>query len=439
MAHYFLIDLLYRFSIYNFIVSFKNMLLENGDVITLTDGHLLSGEKVRIMNCNEAQNCRDKEITAIDDLAEHYPDITYSTQTTLHEPDPAVDLADVTVSFREDIEVARLYLSIVPGNAQFNGAYIYRSYDDSTYDFVGRCGVDGVTGGDANSTGTIDSALPAHPTVTHCQDESFLATIGTVTDLDTAITDETFFSGRKLARIDDEIIGYRDCEETATAGTWRVTNLIRGMFGTEAAAHVSGETFSTLDTDFTYAFTEADIGRTLYFKALAFFGDSVQNIADVSSFSVVVQGYYQRPASVGLLRLTADEADGGSAAYSGASFTLYWNRGGARGSGFNQGGYDVNTAWPIWEYGDSEAYLVGGNGVPYGNWLADEQLQATVLKFEQEDGTIIGQREISATAESETITKATDLGGYNPARIKVVPRRSLEAWKEKSILVDDGS
>jgi hypothetical protein len=61
-----------------------------------------------------------------------------------------------------------------------------------------------------------------------------------------------------------------------------------------------------------------------------------------------------------------------------------------------------------------------------------------VLKFEETDGTAIGQREI-AVAESATITKATDLDGNNPAVVKVVPRRVREARLENDLTVDDGS
>ena len=83
-------------------------------------------------------------------------------------------------------------------------------------------------------------------------------------------------------------------------------------------------------------------------------------------------------------------------------------------SGFNYGDW-LNLAW--------------------NNYIADADLQMVVLKFEQIDGTAIGEREI-AVAESATITKATDLGGFDRARIRVVPRRALESRLENSILVE---
>ncbi len=74
----------------------------------------------------------------------------------------------------------------------------------------------------------------------HRKDEAFVVSIGTLTDLDTSVSDDDFFNNRKLARIGNEIIGYRDCVESSVEGTWRISNIIRGFFGTEAVAHTSG-------------------------------------------------------------------------------------------------------------------------------------------------------------------------------------------------------
>ena len=417
VAWRFLIDALFRFSIYKFILTFNKMLLEKGDVITLTDGELLDSERVRIMNINEDRDGRGLAITAMDDLAIHYPDITgYQSQENLHTPDPAVTLTDAAVNFREDVTGNKIYLSLVPGSAYFNGAYIYRSFDDTTYSLIGRCGVDGVNSGDANSAGTITGSLPGHGSMTWAPDESVLVSIGTVTDLRTDVTEDEFWHDRYLARIGDEIIAFKSAEETATAGIWLISNLRRGIFGTEPVAHSSGELFVTLDPNYTYSYDPADIGQKVYFKAVVFYGDNIQDISDLSGFSVTIAGYYQRPSAASLLRLTSDENDGGSGSYSGAGFTLYWNLG-SRVSGWNVGPWDVS-----------------GGGVPWNNYTADDDLQAIVLKFEETDGTPIGQREITV-AESETITKATDLGGFDNAVIKVVPRRTLESRLENPIEV----
>jgi hypothetical protein len=412
-----LIDSLYRFNTYRFTLTFNKMLLENGDVITLTDGELLTSQRCRIMQIDEDANGRGLSCMAVDDLAVHYPDVTsYQAQGSLYAADPTISLVDATVNFRENVTERLIHLSVTPGSAQFTGAYIWRSFDDVTYTYLGQFGVPGVTSGDANSAGTVTGFIPAHPAVTWAKDETILVSIGTVTDLDTSITDDDFWSDRKLAKIGNEIIAFKTAAETSVAGIWQISNLRRGLFGTEAVAHYTGETFCTLDPDFSYAFRQSDIGRTLYFKALVFYGTDQQVLSDVTGASVIVGGYADRPAAASLLRLTADENDGGGLDYSGATFTLYWNLG-SRVSGFNYGPWDVS-----------------GSLVPWNHYIADAELEAIVLEFEQTDGTAIGTREI-AVASSVTITKATDLGGFDDAVIKVIPRRMLKSRLENKITV----
>ena len=408
------IDEMYRLSNYDFSVTFSKILLDKNDVVTLTDGELLDGERVRIKKISEAANGRDLKIIAVDDLAVHYPDIaSYQSQANLYEDDPVVTMAGVTVNFREDIVNRQIHLSVMPANAFFVGGLVARSYDDITYNYVGQLSVPGVTGGNSNSAGTIQDSLPAHGSMTWAKDESILVDIGTVTDLLTEVTEDEFWNDRYLARIGSEIIAFKSAEETATAGIWRISNLRRGLFGTEPAAHYSAETFCTLREDFTYYFDENEIGKTLYFKVMPFYAGSVQDITDAVANSVTIQGYYQRPAAASLLRLTSDENDGGSGEYSGASLTLYWNLG-SRLSGFN--------------YSD---WL----NLPWNNYIADPELQDIWLRFETEAGALISERSI-AVANSETITKATDLGGNDKAVIKVIPRRARRSRLENSILVE---
>jgi len=415
MAYRFLIDALYRFSIYKFVVSFKHFRLETGDVVTLSDNHLLSNEKVRIMNVQEDRHGRGLAITAIEDYAVHYPSIGFSSQSNLFQRPGAVTLADGTIEAREDPDQAKLYLSVTPGNDQINGFYVYRSYDDATYQLVGRTGISGVTGGAANSRGTILGSLPAHEVHEWAPTEWFDVDIGTLTDLATASTEDEFWHDRKLAKIGSEIIAYKTVREIA-AGIWRVSDLRRGLFRTDAVAHSASESFATLDRNFTYTIQPADISQTLYFKVLAYYGNHIQQLSDVTGQAVTIQGKFERPAEASFLRLASDETARITGNYSGSSFTLYWNLG-ATDSGHNENGFNVS-----------------GGGGPFNHYLQDPALQAVILKFEETDGTPIGQREISV-ANSETITLATDLGGHSPAVVKVVPRRTLPCLKEAALTV----
>jgi hypothetical protein len=436
MAYRFLIDSMYRHSFFSFVVSFQNMLLEVGDVITLSDGQLLTSVRMRITSIGEDRDGRGIQIEAVDDISGLYPSIAFHTQDTEHVPDPEITVLDSTVYFREDENESVLHLSIVPGDQYANGWFIYRSYDNSEFVFVGRTLIADVTG-DANCDGTIASNLPAWPAVCRRGAESFLVNVGTDIDLDSTITDALFYNNRKLARVGDEIIAYKTCVETAVPGVWRITDLIRGLFGTDAAAHSSGDAFNTLNIDFSYDYSADDIGQLLYFKAVTFYGSNVQDSDVVGSFSHRVKGNYIRPMGASLIRLQADENDIDDPDYSGGSFTLYWNLPGARGTGWNQGGIDIHPSAPVWRWGDSELLLIPSNGVPFGNYIADSELQAIDLVFETTGGTFIGEKTLTATDESESISKADDLVGNDPAVVKVIPRRTMRSIAEHEITVDE--
>ena len=442
MAYRTLVRALYRFNIYTGRVSFKHMNKEIGMVCRINEGANIIDQQVRILNTEEDVDAQLITLTMIEDEPRHYPQFAYLNQEDLRPPDwenPPV-IGDGTIAFYEEINQRQIQLAISPSVADTSGYLIYRSYDDINFEFIGRTIIESVPLVIANSTGTITGFLPAHPSVTWAQDESISVTIGIITDLKTTITDDEFWNNRYLAKISDEVISFKLAVESSTEGTWTISNLRRGLLGTEPVAHYSGETFSTLIVDYTYTYPPEEVAQTLYFKALAYWGASSeheQSLSDVSSVAIQIQGYIYRPVAAACLRLSANVSDGGSGVYSGPTLTLYWNLG-SKVSGLGVGGHDVSPSTSSWFYPDVETLLIPGGGALFGNYIEDPELQMIVLRFEQEDGTVIGEREI-AVAESETITKATDLGGFNPARITVVPRRSLHASDENSILVDDGS
>jgi hypothetical protein len=428
---------MYRMNTYAFRLSYKWMLLEAGDVITLSDGFELVDKRVRITSIAELKDGSELAIEAIDDLADLYPDIVWQSETTHREDSAEPDIVDSTVNSREDRFERALYLSIAPGNTYCTGWEIHVSRDSGVnYEYAGQAGIPGITGGDANSAGTLTTAIPAANAIVHRYDESFEVDIGTVTDLKTTITDEQLFGDLSLCVIDDEIIGFKTCEETNTPGIWRVSNLTRGLFGTIPAAHSVDATFATLDTSFIFIYREDDIGRTLYFKALTVYVDEIQSISSVTAKQILIQGQYLRPAPATLIRLTEDEIDGGYGDYSGATFDLYWNMC-MKDYKWQLGAGDYDGS--VWVWGDDIADLIIDDGVLFNPYSADSEIASIDLLFLREDETVIGQTVLAGDAVTATITKATDLDGENPASIKVIPRRTLQSYKKNYLQVDDGS
>jgi len=139
MAYRFLIDGMYRFKIFKYPVPYKWMLLEDGDVINISGRPNIVNEKVRIYQRAEEQRGRGIDTIAIEDISHLYPTISFTAQGSTRLAVAQISLADGTVNFREDTVTNQLYLSIAPGGSQTNGWYIYRSYDDATYELIGRC------------------------------------------------------------------------------------------------------------------------------------------------------------------------------------------------------------------------------------------------------------------------------------------------------------
>lgn len=438
----YLLDSMYRFNYYSFALGPKHQMVRPGQVVLLSDGFQLSGKKARITSMSESQYASRIDVEAVDDISALYPDTSgwNTIQRSLREEETVVtsdDLAEPVVTFREDWFEQTLYLSLAPESAYTQGWLLFVSRDDATYEYVDRVAISAVTGGIANAAGTIVSGLESAVAPTWRGDESVLVSIGTVTDLRTDITDGEFFGNRRLAKIGDEIVAYKTCEETETEGIWRITGLIRGLLQSNPCAHAAGETFRTLGVDYAFEYVGTDIGSTLYFKALPYYRNVAGNLADVTASSVTVMGNPFRPYGAALVRLTESETDeeAGSQAYSGAGFTMYWNLC-AKTSGFNVGPMDGGGE--AWVYGDAEAELVSQGGVPFGEYTDDPALVGVDLVFRETDGSLISQRSVGVMS-SEAVVKATDLGGLNPAECEVWPRYALRATREESLTADDGS
>ncbi len=414
MAWRVFIDQIYRFGQYAFKLGYKSMLLEIGDVIDVTDGHLFTAKRMRVIAIEEEENGRKALISAVEDISGLYPTITYETQESETVVDPAIVLEDGTIAFREDIFSTKLHLSITPSGTQCNGFYIYRSYDDESYSLLGRATIEGVTGGDANSTGTILSNLPAHPTIVHRKDEAFDVTIGTVTDLSTAITDDDFFNYRNLAKIGNEIIAYKNCVESSVAGTWRVSNLIRGLYGTDPVAHVPAEVFNTLDFDFDYDIQESDIGKTIYFKVVSFYATETQLISEVSAQSYVVSGKSFKPLPVSLMRINGRE---GLSTYKTEDVIIDWYFC-SKTSGWGRGGYG-DALW--------------------GAYTKDPRLEQLKVELIEEDGTPILDATYQLALYTEPIQLQileADRSGKNPIQIVVTPGSALLGDDPRDILIE---
>ena len=414
MAYRMLIESMYRHSMYSFTLAYKNMLLEVNDVGSLTDGFLLTDEKIRITSVSEAQDGKGLFIEAVEDGSGLYPDIAFASQQTEWTPPETPVLSNARIVFRENIFLPYLHLSFVPGNENVSGYNIYRSYDAASYTFVGRSTLDGITGEDSNSYGTLESSLPAYPAVVYRKDEKLLVDIGTLTDLDTAIADATFFNGLKILRIGDEIIGYHSCVETFAAGVWEVTGLIRGLDNTLPTIHSPGDAVETLDIDFTYILNETDIGRTVYFKTVVFYGNDFQDVSDATAYSHSVLGKSLKPLPVSLIRIRNRE---GLTTYKTDDVIIDWYFC-SRTSGFGRGGYG-NALWGAFAFDISIKTM---NAIL--KEIDDTEILNLILDIS------------SVGLPMSLLIEDADRGGNNPYKVELTPGSTLKALGGREIQVE---
>jgi len=410
-----LFEALYRFSNYAFVLSYNDMLVEVGDVGTLSDGDKIVNQRIRIVNISEAKDGKSLQIEAVEDQPYMYPDLTsYRGEVTDHVPDP--DFTDLIASplyaFSEHRTSAVLFLSLTPTNLYTNGWYVYRSYDDVSYELLGKAVIDGVTGGDSNSQGTLTSSLHAHTAVVHKVDESFLVDIGTVTDL-TTVTDADFFSNKQIALVDNEVIGYKVSTEIGS-GVWKVSELMRGLFNTEPVAHGPGSTFKTLSVDYNIAYPESDIGRTVFIKALTFYGNNVQDISEVTGSSHTIIGIHQRPLPVSLMRIKYRE---GYSTYPTDDVVIDWNWC-SRASGYNVGGF---------------------NSVLWGAFVKEEMIQTITALLEQTDDIDILETVLELGSIGDPMAlfiPVADRSGNSIVKLTLTPGGTLAAPEGRTITIE---
>lgn len=337
-AYRLLFEGMYRFSIYSFEVGYKNMLYTVGDMIDLSDGGQLVNERMLIIAREEDKDGRSIRIEAVEDISGLYPDIAYETEQTLAVPDVPTgsdDLVTGTLSFREHATAPNLYLFFAPGDSVTTGAFIYRSFDNILYEFVGRVAFDKDTL--PNSVGTTSSVMPRAKAVIHRRIESVTVDIGEITSLRTDVSDDEFFQNQSLIKIGDEIMAFKTAEDQGS-GVWKLTQTIRGLFGTEAVAHPVGSTFATVSLiDLFYELSDEVAGQVIYFKALATapfnVSQTLENVGDATEYTVIRE--HQRPYP---LSIQGVKDAGGLCTVDSFPVTMEFNLA-SKEAGYNLGGF----------------------------------------------------------------------------------------------------
>lgn len=202
------------------------------------------------------------------------------------------------------------YFSVNGEEAGWKGCAIYCSKDDGTnYEYVTE-----KTGG--STAGTAYTELgDANANYFDYKNELVVMLDNQIDDTLETLSDAELFSGKNIAIVGDEIIQF----QTATLngdGTYSLTGLLRGMFGTEGEItnHAIGERFAIFNGSLpSKDVEEFEIGMSQDYKAVAFGKD----LADVTAESATVTAKNLIPLAPVYIE---GERDGGS------NLTITWHR-----------------------------------------------------------------------------------------------------------------
>ena len=126
-----------------------------------------------------------------------------------------------------------------------------------------------------------------------------------------------------MCLVGGELVSYRDAALTG-ANRYSLTTLHRGVAGTTPAAHAVGESFVRLDDAiFKFAYPSLNTGATITVKFLSFnvYGRAMQDLADVSAYTIGLSPAVAKPDTVTGLAL----AGAGGSTWSGSQLAVVCN------------------------------------------------------------------------------------------------------------------
>lgn len=285
---------LYIRNTYKFVLSYNFVLLEPGDIVSLSDPAIgLDHYPVRIQSISET------DTGELEFIAEECPSgvgtgIVMASQAAGGTALPALDVDPGPVNPPAVFEPPSSVTVGTPqvwigasGGPHWGGADVYLSVDDVTYVRSGV--IDAVT-----PQGVLLASLASHadPDTVHTLSvdliESLTALAATVTHADAD-------AGRTLALVGSELISYGAVAVNAhDAYSSDLTYLRRGFYGTTIAAHAIGDPFSAITPAnmLQVNLPAAYVGVTIYLKLTSFniFGEATEDISSVTRYSYTPSG-----------------------------------------------------------------------------------------------------------------------------------------------------
>lgn len=283
---------LYQRTKYKFKLGFEYILLEPMDVVTLT---CLTGTQyyqglnltsVRLISISEDADgyldCEAEEMPQGSATPVVHPAQTGGAFLIPSNASPGdvntPIFYEACYEMRQALYSAQYALDIaLSGGSLWGGCTVWRSWDGTTYEVVGRqVGVTpmGVTTADSGSTVSVNLL------------ESF-ASLSSVT-----LSDATNFKTLSVlgSGATAELISFQTATLTGPY-TYNLTSLQRAVYQSPTATH-SADPFFLVKNSFTWIYQAQDIGKTVYFKFTSFnqSGNAEQSRADVTAYPYTLTG-----------------------------------------------------------------------------------------------------------------------------------------------------
>ncbi|MBV7489853.1 phage tail protein [Pseudomonas sp. PDM30] len=304
---------------YQFSLGWQHVLLEPMDLVTITEPGLnLQQRLVRLISVEEDEEGK-LAVVAEDALlgvgsAPNYPVQSKSGFQSNQNAAPGPVLAPIMFNPPESLLLAgelQVWGAVAGASPNWGGCEIWISADGDSFRMVetiygrarmGQLSAALADGNDPDTVNTLSVQLAA-------PDELAAAT--------TAEAD----SGATLCWVDGELLSYRDATLTGV-GAYQLGYLRRGRLSSAVASHPSGAPFVRLDDAvWKYSYARDQIGRTVWVKFRSFnvYGRALEDLADVTAYSVTLSPARVVPASAQSLALVGS--------FEAPYFTVSWTAG----------------------------------------------------------------------------------------------------------------
>jgi Putative phage tail protein/Pretoxin HINT domain len=347
---------------YTFKLGYNFLLLEPGDLVTLTDPAIgLDRFPVRIRTIDEDSS------GVLSFEAEEAPagigtPALFDTQGWIGFTPPPVDVEPGSVNPPAIIEppasvtlgAAEIWIGVSGYSVYWGGCEVFASLDDVTYIPIGTI----VAG---SPQGTLINPLPLHT------DPDTVDVLSVDLDishqlLTSAMTHADADAGRSMVLIDQELIGVGAAVPNPfNSYSYDLSYLRRGMFGTTRASHATSALVCALIPDrmLKASLPKAYVGQTIYLKFPSFnhYGGGGEDISVVTRYTYVPTGVVFTIAPPAGVTLTVATAPGSPS----IAMRVVW----IASTGPNLGWYEVEWSTDSGTTWTGPDVTVGANGTSH--------------------------------------------------------------------------